>query len=130
MAKIQPNGIKPGGSQFGTTIEHSDPAKFRNTGSSQKKKGSGGDTIMCGPHGTTFVEDSSHIKMPNADTRPKESKTISETKGTVSTKNRETAGSATVSQSGSGGPSTRAYPLSRDYEKSGKTDRKSAKQLG
>lgn len=125
MAKIQPNGIEPGGSQFGTTIQHSDPAKFRNTGSGQKKKGSGGDTIMCGPHGTTFVVDESHIKMPNADRRPKAEKVIAGSDQHLETSKHKTADEFSASKSGSEGPSTRAYPLAREYEKSGKTDKKS-----
>lgn len=125
MAKIQPNGIEKGGSQFGTTIQHSDPAKFRNTGTGQKKKGSGGDTIHCGPHGTTFVEDSSHIKMPHADKPPKGVKVISDSKQHLETSKHETAGEFSASKSGSEGPTTRAYPLAREYEKSGKSDKKS-----
>jgi hypothetical protein len=127
MSKIQPNGIRPGGSQFGTTIEHSDPAKFRNTGSSQKKKGSGGDTIHQGPHGTTFVENSSHVSMPHADMRPKTTKDIGATRPKFETSKSETAGEQTASKSGSEGPTQRKYPLSRGYEKSGKSDKKTHK---
>src|SRR5579862_4566728 len=119
MPKIQPNGIEKGGSQFGTTFCHSEPAEFRNTGASQKKKGSGGDTIMQGPHGTTFVENSSHVSMPNADRRPKGEKVIAGSKQQLETSKHETAGEFSASKSGSEGPTTRAYPLAREYEKSG-----------
>lgn len=124
-SKIKPNAIVEGGSQFGTTIHHSDPAKFRNTGSSQKKKGSGTAQIMSGePHGTTFQASTSHISLPSSAKMPKSSKTISESMGHM--KPSESTAQHTVSKSGSGGPSSPAYPLSRGYEKSGKTGKKSS----
>lgn len=119
--KIKPNGIED--AKFGTTLSNAHPAKFTNTGSSQKKKGSGTDTISSGPHGTTFTENSSHINVPSAAGKARDGKDIASSDETLSTSGFKTAGGKTASKDGSGGPEDRAYPLARQYEKSGKTDR-------
>jgi len=122
--KVKPNGIAEGGSQFGTTFCKSEPAKFPNTGRSQSKK-RGGDNVSQGPHGTTFVENSTHVRTPNADVGLRRNKSESKSEPELTRGDHQSATRKTASQKGEGEPSDRSYPLKRGYEKSGKSDKKS-----
>lgn len=124
--KVKPNAIVEGGSQFGTTLHKSDPAKFPNTGRNQTKK-RGGDNVSQGPHGVTFVENSTHVRTPSADVGIRHNKTETKNEPELKTGEFETTGRQTASQKGGGEPTQRAYPLKRGYEKSGKTDKRSQK---
>lgn len=122
--KVKPNGIREGGSQFGTTFEKSSPARFPNTGSSQKKKGASTDTIHCGPNGTTFVCDDPAVNFPSSMKGARRNKTEKKTEPGLSLSDHESARQGSASQkSGSGEPTTKAYPLAKDYEKRGRKAR-------
>lgn len=95
----------------GPTFTKNDPAKFKGAGKTSGKTGANG--IESGPHGITFVENSTHIKTPNADKAARESKDVKSGEwfdphqaGTA--KNASTCGSG-------GGLET--YPLKSSYEK-------------
>lgn len=127
--KVKPNGIREGGSQFGTTIEHSKPARFPNTGASQKKKGSGVPEVIEGsPHGTTFLANSPAVDFPDRLAKDRRNKTESKSEPKFDPYRTKGAQDKTASQkSGEGEAKDRPYPLKKDYEKSGKSDKKSHK---
>lgn len=112
--KIHPT--KPvGGTQFGTTIQKSDPAGLHGKSKGGGKTGSNGVV----PHavGPTYDVNKSHISMPNANKGPDMTKVLKTTQGRESLKNHDTVCDRTASQSGPGGPTTPAYPLKTSYGK-------------
>lgn len=110
--KIHPK--KPvGGTQFGTTLSNSDPAKFKN-GSHGGTKSNG---VVAQAKGAVFTENSTLIPSMNADKAPKTSKVTKSSNGQIKLSEHDTACQATATQSGSGGPTTRAYPLKTSYGK-------------
>lgn len=66
----------------GTTFEHAGPGSRAGATNTKRNARFG---VEQGPHGATFTEDSTHIKTPNADQKPKESKVISAKGGQGST---------------------------------------------
>jgi hypothetical protein len=70
--KIHPKGIVE--QAKGPTFTENDPAKFHGAGKTSGKTPSNG--VESGPHGTTFLTNSTHIRTPNADKPAKLSKVI------------------------------------------------------
>lgn len=113
--KIHPK--KPvAGTQFGTTIHNSDPAKFKSGG----HRGSKPNGVISQHTGEVFTENSTHIPSMNADKSPRESKVAKEHSTSVKLSEHDTACKLTATQSGSGGPTDRPYGLKDSYGKKGR----------
>lgn len=107
--KIHPRGIVEQAN--GPTFTKNDPAKFHGEGKRSGKTPANG--VMQGPHGITFIENSTHIRTPNADKAAKESKVISTGKGDHLPAHGDCKDASTE---GTGGGLPH-YPLKKNYEK-------------
>ena len=111
--KVHP--MKPvGGTQFGTTVEKSDPAKFHGPGKTHGKTPA--NDVVAQKEGPTFTANRTHIPSTNADKMPKETKLLSSGKDSLF-EMTDTACDLTASQHGSGEPTDRPYGLKKSYEK-------------
>lgn len=111
---------KPVSHADGPTSTINDPAKFPNKGKSGKGKYENG--VIDQKEGATFTCNETLIPTPNANRPAPMSKLIKADKDRVSISEHETTGDLTVSQTGSGGPTDRPYPLAKSYEKKGRGD--------
>ena len=113
--KIHPK--KPvGGTQFGTTVQDSDPAKFSNKGKEHGKTESG-STIVSQAVGPTFDCNDPAISFPSAEEYGKGKSLGQHTEGKF---NPFTSKVNLVSQrtaSAASGETTPSYPLKKSYEK-------------
>lgn len=98
----------------GPTITKNDPAKFKGEGKRSGKTPSNG--VEQGPHGITFVENSTHIPTPNADRPAREVKTVSTGPGDHLPAEGDCKDASTE---GTGGGLPH-YPLKKSYEKRGR----------
>lgn len=114
MAKIHPKGIIA--VKAGPTITKNDPAKFRSAGKTSGKM-DGAKQVVHQATGPTLTCNESHIPAMNADV-PSKHKQLG-VRSTSGFKPQQTVASKTATQSGSGAPSDREYPLKKSYEKSG-----------
>jgi len=111
--KIEPK--KPiGGTQFGTTIEKSDPAKFRSGGKVSGKTPA--NDVVAQKVGATFTANETHIPSMDADKPPMATKILN-SDGKWLFKPTDTACDLTASQRGSGEPTDHPYLLKKSYEK-------------
>lgn len=107
--KIHPKGIVP--QKAGPVFTTNDPLKFHGAGKTSGKTPANG--IESGPHGTTFLVNSTHIPTPNADRPAPESKVRKSGKGEDP---HQPSTAKDASTEGTGGGLTH-YPLKSSYEK-------------
>lgn len=109
--KIHPKGIVE--QAKGPTFTENDPAKFHGPGKTHGKTPANG--VESGPHGTTFLVNSTHIPTPNADKPAKESKVIKTSDSAEFVPDHECCKDAST-EGTSGGKEE--YELKSSYEKS------------
>lgn len=107
--KIHPKGIVP--QKPGPVFTENDAAKFHGEGKTHGKTPANG--VESGPHGTTFLVNSTHIPTPNADKPAKESKVIKTGPGDHLPAHGDCKDASTE---GTGGGLPH-YPLKASYEK-------------
>lgn len=107
--KIHPKGIVE--QAKGPTFTENDPAKFHGAGKTSGKTPANG--VESGPHGTTFLVNSTHIPTPNADKPAKESKVMKTGSGDHLPAEGDCKDASTE---GTGGGLPH-YPLKSSYEK-------------
>lgn len=110
----------------GPVFTKNDPAKFSGPGKTSGKTPSNG--VVNEGEGPTITCNETLIPTPNADKPAKESKVISD-RASHSFKPTDTAGDKTATQSGSGSPTDRPYPLATRYDKHGATESKAARKV-
>lgn len=130
MARNVKHAGKPSGSDAivptkpGPTVTLNDAAKFHGAGKTSGKTPSNG--VVREGEGPTITCNETLIPTPSADKAAKTSKLIAARDGHFSPES--TAGDLTATESGSGGPCDRTYPLARSYEKHGAKDRAEPKK--
>lgn len=103
----------------GPVFTENDPAKFHGEGKRSGKTPSNG--VEQGPHGTTFLVNSTHIPTPNADKPAKESKVIKTGPGDHLPAEGDCKDASTE---GTGGGLPH-YPLKDSYEKGSRSHARS-----